>query len=232
MEKRPFEDVNILDFTWTATGPFTLNPLAFYGANIIKVESRERYDALRALGPFKDGVAGPESSYYFTYSQIGKRNNITLNMDHPKAADIARKLVKWADVVADSYATGTKEKWGLDYENLKKIKEDNPKFTVQQVTAMAEDDPPELEPFKKELHDMQMELIDLEEECNSARNMLRAMDDRKDALEHEVSLWKGNYFATPRESRETAAGKIMDKEVQGQRTETQRKGTNRSRRRE
>ena len=120
----PFEGINILDFTWTGTGPFSLNPLAFYGANIIKVESRERPDALRSLGPFKDGIAAPEQSYYFAYCQTGKRYNITLNMSHPKAKKLVERLVTWADIVADSYATGTMEKWGLDYNNLKKIKPD------------------------------------------------------------------------------------------------------------
>jgi benzylsuccinate CoA-transferase BbsF subunit len=124
MQARPFEGINILDFTWTGTGPFSLNPLAFYGATIIKVESRERPDALRSLGPFKDGIAAPEQSYYFAYCQTGKRYNITLNMSHPKAKELAGRLVAWADIVADSYATGTMEKWGLDYDSLKKIKPD------------------------------------------------------------------------------------------------------------
>ena len=124
MPRRPFEGINILDFTWTGTGPFTLNPLAFYGATIIKVESRERPDALRSLGPFKDGIAAPENSYYFAYCQMGKRYNITLNLAHPKGKELARKLVAWADIVADSLSTGTMEKWGLDYDNLKKIKPD------------------------------------------------------------------------------------------------------------
>jgi benzylsuccinate CoA-transferase BbsF subunit len=124
MKKRPFEGINILDFTWTATGPTSLNPLAFYGANIIKVESRERPDALRSLGPFKDGIAGPEYSFYFSYCQVGKRYNITLNLSRPKGLELVKKLVVWADILADSYATGTMEKWGLDYENLKKLKSD------------------------------------------------------------------------------------------------------------
>ncbi len=68
MASRPFEGIKILDFTWTATGPHTLNPLAFYGATIIKVESRARYDALRSLGPFKDGIPEPEHSYAFAYN--------------------------------------------------------------------------------------------------------------------------------------------------------------------
>jgi len=124
MKKRPFEGINILDFTWTATGPTSLNPLAFYGANIIKVESRERPDALRSLGPFKDGIVGPEYSFYFSYCQVGKRYNISLNLSHPKGLELIKKLVTWADIFADSYATGTMERWGLDYENLKKIKPD------------------------------------------------------------------------------------------------------------
>ena len=124
MESRPFQGVNILDFTWTATGPTSLNVLSFYGANIIKVESRERFDALRTLGPFKDGITDPEHSYAFAYNQAGKRYNITLNMSHPKARGLIEKFVKWADIVADSYVTGALEKWGLDYENLKKIKPD------------------------------------------------------------------------------------------------------------
>ncbi|HTY81599.1 MAG TPA: CoA transferase, partial [Dehalococcoidales bacterium] len=103
--KRPFEGVNILDFTWTATGPGTLNPLAFFGATVIKVESRNRYDALRSLGPFKDGIAEPEHSYAFAYCQAGKRYNITLNLSNPKGMELIKKLVQWADIVADSYST-------------------------------------------------------------------------------------------------------------------------------
>lgn len=124
MQSRPFEGINILDFTWTATGPSSINPLAFYGATIIKVESWERFDPLRSLGPFRDGIPEPEHSYAFAYCQSGKRYNITLNMDTSKGVEIAKKLVAWADIVADSYAAGTMEKWGLDYENLKRIKPD------------------------------------------------------------------------------------------------------------
>ena len=124
MVSRPFDGINILDFTWTATGPHTVNPLSFFGANIIKVESRAHFDAMRSLGPFKDGIAEPEQSYAFAYCQAGKRYNITLNLGTPKGIEIVKKLVAWADVVNDSYSTGTMERWGLDYESLKKIKPD------------------------------------------------------------------------------------------------------------
>jgi len=47
---------------------------------------------------------------------------VTLNMKHPKAKEIAERLIKWADIVTDSFTPGTMEKWGLGYEDLKKIK--------------------------------------------------------------------------------------------------------------
>ena len=124
MESRPFEGINVLDFTWTATGPQSVNPLAFYGATIIKVEARKRFDPLRSLGPFKDGIPEPEQSYAFAYCQAGKRYNITLNLNTPKGKDIIHKLIRWADIVADSYAAGTLERWGLDYDSIQKIRPD------------------------------------------------------------------------------------------------------------
>ncbi len=90
------------------------------------------------------------------------------------------------------------------------VKEENPKFTVQQVDATIIGHK-KLASSQKELSDAQDELIEIEYDLNMARNSLKAFDDRKTALENEVSLWKGNYFATPREERPVEGGKrIMD----------------------
>jgi benzylsuccinate CoA-transferase BbsF subunit len=124
MTSLPFEGVNVLDFTWAGVGPHSVNNLAFYGATTIKVESKERPDALRTLGPFKDGINNLERSYYFSFTQSAKRYDITLNLGHPKGMELMKRLIGWADVVVDSFAGGTMEKWGLDYDNLKKIKPD------------------------------------------------------------------------------------------------------------
>jgi benzylsuccinate CoA-transferase BbsF subunit len=120
----PLAGVNVLDFTWAGVGPHSVNYLAFYGATVIKLESRERPDALRTLGPFKDGIPNLERSYYFSFTQSAKRYAITLNLDHPKGMELVKRLIAWADVVVDSFAGGAMEKWDLDYDNLKKIKPD------------------------------------------------------------------------------------------------------------
>jgi benzylsuccinate CoA-transferase BbsF subunit len=45
-------------------------------------------------------------------------------MNHPKAAGVVRRLVEWCDVFMENYTPGVMERWGLDYESLKKIKPD------------------------------------------------------------------------------------------------------------
>ena len=124
MEKKPFEGIKVLDFTWIGVGPQTINYLNFYGATTIKVDSTVRPDPLRSVTPYKDGIPGPDRSYYFAYTHPVKKYDITLNLNHPKGKEIAKKLVAWADIVAESFTAGTLEKWGLGYEDLKKIKPD------------------------------------------------------------------------------------------------------------
>jgi benzylsuccinate CoA-transferase BbsF subunit len=119
---RPFEGVKILDFTWLGVGPLTVNYLNYYGATTIKVESALRPDPFRISTPYKEGKIGPETSYGFHHAHPTKAMCVTLNMKHPKAKEIAERLVQWADIVTDNFTPGTMEKWGLGYEDLKKIK--------------------------------------------------------------------------------------------------------------
>lgn len=122
MNQRPFDGLNVLDFTWAGVGPLTVNYLAFYGATVIKLESQKRPDVMRTLAPFKDGLPGLERSYHFAYVQMGRRYSITLNLDHPKGIELVKKLISWADVIVESFATGAMEKMGLDYDHVKEMK--------------------------------------------------------------------------------------------------------------
>ena len=124
MANRPFEGVNVLEFCWAGVGPFSLSYLAYYGATVIKVESASFPDIVRTGQPFKDGIPGLERGAFFAYTHSVKKNSISLNLKHPKAEEIKKKLMAWADVVVDNFAAGTIEKWGFGYEDLKKIKPD------------------------------------------------------------------------------------------------------------
>lgn len=123
MYKKVFEGIKIIDFGWAIAGPLTLKYLADYGATVICVESFQRPDLLRTATPYKDEVAGVDRAGYFAYF-AANRYSISLNLNKPNGQDIARKLVAWADVVADSHRPGVMERWKLGYDDVVKIKPD------------------------------------------------------------------------------------------------------------
>ena len=86
MEKRPFEDVKAIDFTWSGAGPFIINFLAYYGATVIRVESASRPDPIRHSFQYSKKVedAGLERSPVFAYTNPVKKLDISLNIKHPK----------------------------------------------------------------------------------------------------------------------------------------------------
>lgn len=121
---KPFEKINVLDFTWAGVGPFTVNYLAYFGATVIKIENMARPDITRTNPPFKDGIPGLDRSFYFAYSHPVKKYDIAINLNRSKGVELVRKLVAQADVVAESFLPGTMERWGLGYADLRTIKPD------------------------------------------------------------------------------------------------------------
>jgi len=97
--------------------------MADFGAMVIRIESLERPDVLRYSAPYKDGEPGINRSGYYAIYNTNKYS-MSLNLKHPNGLELARRLVRWADVVVDNFTPGTLEKWSLGYEDLKSIKPD------------------------------------------------------------------------------------------------------------
>lgn len=123
MLKNVFEGIKIVDFGWAIAGPLTLKYLADYGATVICIESFQRPDLLRTATPYKDESPGVDRAGYFAYFAANKYS-ISLNLNKPAGLDIARELITWADVVADSHRPGVMERWKLGYDDAIKIKPD------------------------------------------------------------------------------------------------------------
>jgi benzylsuccinate CoA-transferase BbsF subunit len=123
MANLPLEGVKVADFTWVWTGPTTTKVLADFGATVFKIESEVRWDVWRINPPFKDDDQGPNRGAVFNSINTSK-HSVTLNLGHPKAKEVAKKFVAWADVVTDNFAGGAMERMGLGYEVLRKIKPD------------------------------------------------------------------------------------------------------------
>ena len=121
MKREVFEGVKAVDFGWIGVGSKVMTALALYGATVVRVESIKRPEMLRTAPPYKDGIAGINRSGFFAFYNAGKYD-ITLDLKHPKGAEIAKRLVSWADVVSNSFAAGAFERLGLGYDDLTKIK--------------------------------------------------------------------------------------------------------------
>lgn len=117
--------VRILDFSWFGAAPIGTKFLADHGAEVIRVESRTRLDALRVAGSthFRDYTPDLNGSGFFNDFNSSKYG-ITLNLNHPEGLVIAKKLVAMSDVVIDSFTRKAMRKWELYYDDLVSIKPD------------------------------------------------------------------------------------------------------------
>ncbi len=117
----PLDGVKVLDFGWILAGPYSSRMLADYGASVVKVESASRLDLLRLLGPYYGTGTTPENSASFASTASGKLG-LSIDLANPAARAVILDLVRWADVVSESFAPGAMGRLGLDYETLRAIK--------------------------------------------------------------------------------------------------------------
>lgn len=118
-----FSGLTVLAFCWAIVGPLTMKFFADHGATVIRVETTRRPCTLRASGPYKDNIPNLNRGAYFNYYN-SNIHSVTLNMELPEAREIAKQLALKCDVFMENYTPGNMEKWGLDYETLKKDRPD------------------------------------------------------------------------------------------------------------
>ncbi len=132
MAKQIFEGIKIADFAWVGVGPQVGRELAEHGATVVRVESHRRPDTLRMGSPFKDLTPGIDRSAFGTAYNTNKYG-ISLDLTRPRGREVAKKLIKWADIVTESFSPGSMKALGLDYEEVKKIKPDIIYFSTCQM---------------------------------------------------------------------------------------------------
>ena len=122
-QSRPFEGLKVLDFCWVGVGPLTTRYFADHGATVVRVESLRRVEVLRTASPFADGEWGINRSGYFANYNSNKFG-ISVDFSNPEARNVMHRLVRWADVVTENFSPGTLERYGLGYQDIKKINAD------------------------------------------------------------------------------------------------------------
>ncbi len=111
---RPLGGIKVLDFTHGGAGPLLTKTLGDFGADVIKVESRDHLDFPRMLPPFADKKPGINRSSYFTNRNSSKRS-ILLDLKHKDGIKVAKALAMRADIIVNSFRGGVLESLGLGY---------------------------------------------------------------------------------------------------------------------
>ena len=113
----------VLDFGWVLAGAIPGMVLADMGAEVIKVETRQRLDYMRMGRPIVGDRPDPEQNPMFHNVNRGKLS-VTLNIGEPEAVDLAKRLVESCDVVIENFSPGVMDRLGLGYETLRTVKPD------------------------------------------------------------------------------------------------------------
>jgi crotonobetainyl-CoA:carnitine CoA-transferase CaiB-like acyl-CoA transferase len=103
--------IRILDLSRVLAGPWCTMTLGDLGADVIKIENPNGGDDTRGWGPtFVEG----ESAYYLC----------AIDLASPEGQRTVRELAAKCDVVVENFKTGALQRYGLDYESLRKVKAD------------------------------------------------------------------------------------------------------------
>jgi formyl-CoA transferase len=122
---KALDGVRILDFTHVQSGPTCTQLLAWFGADVIKVERAGEGDATR--GQLRD--VPDADSLYFTMLNHNKRS-ITLDTKKPAGKEVLETLIKQCDVMVENFAPGALERMGFGWERIQEL---NPRMIVASV---------------------------------------------------------------------------------------------------
>ncbi len=126
--QKPLAGIRILEFCQMWAGPYATQLLGGLGAEIIRVESHKRLDAMRRgvtqkIYDTKMRLVSPNQNIGFSCLNMNKKD-VTIDMARPEGLALVKKLVAISDVVFDNYRAGAMDKLGMGYEELKQIKPD------------------------------------------------------------------------------------------------------------
>ena len=122
--------MRVLDFSIMLAGPYGARLLADLGADVIKIEPPEG-DDMRLRHPLRTATDGTRHSTYFGQLNAGKRS-IALDLKHPQALALVKRLALQADVVIENFRPGVMQRLGLGAEVLRAL---NPRLVYCSVSG-------------------------------------------------------------------------------------------------
>lgn len=128
----PLAGLRVLELGQLIAGPFSTMMLAWFGADVIKVEPPEGGDPLRTWRHVHNGTA------LWWYAMARNKRCITADLRVEEGRALIRDLVAHCDVVVENFRPGRLEAWGLGYEALKAI---NPRIVMVRISGYGQTGP-------------------------------------------------------------------------------------------
>lgn len=130
--RRPLEGLRVLEMGQLLAGPFASVMLAWFGADVIKVEPPDGGDPLRAWRTLHKGTA------LWWYILGRNKRCVTANLRVEEGRALVKRLVPHCDVVLENFKPGRMESWGLGYDDLKVL---NEKIIMARVSGWGQTGP-------------------------------------------------------------------------------------------
>ena len=130
-KQRPLEGVRVIEMGQLLAGPFTGTILAYFGAEVIKVEPPGG-DPIRGWRQLRDGTS-------LWYRSLGRnKKSVTLDLKSERGRELAGDLIDTADVVVENFRPGLMEKWGLGPDDMKQR---NPGLVYARISGYGQTGP-------------------------------------------------------------------------------------------
>jgi formyl-CoA transferase len=127
---KPLDGIRIIDFTHVQAGPACTQLLAWYGADVIKVERPGSGDVTRSQ--LRD-IPGADALYFTMLN--GNKRSLTLDTKTPEGKEVLEKMIKVSDVMVENFGPGALDRMGFSW---KRIQELNPKMILASVKGFSD----------------------------------------------------------------------------------------------
>jgi len=128
---RPLDGIRILEVGQLLAGPFAACLLAYFGAEVIKIEPRGG-DPLRKWRVLRDGTS------LWWYSLARNKKSVTIDLQAERGRELVRELAGKCDVIIENFKPGTMEKWGL---GPKQLQAERPDLIYARVSGYGQSGP-------------------------------------------------------------------------------------------
>lgn len=132
MNEKALSGIKVLELGQLMAGPFAGTLLAYFGADVIKIEPPGKGDAVRGWR----AVEGDTSLWWYSLGR--NKRSVTVNLKSEEGREIIRRLAAEVDVLIENFRPGTLEKWGLGPEDLKAS---NPGLIFARISGYGQDGP-------------------------------------------------------------------------------------------